>query len=643
MEKQLQNAFGLIDAAQLNYYVQLCTPPNDVDYANGNSAGLDGTVTYSLSSINATPAWSVEVGNPNIKAGVFDTGINPTHTDFNLNSTSKIIDGFDYYNTLPYGSSTPIDKYGHGSGIAGIIGGIRNNAFGVSGIAGGDAAQNNPGVSLYDMKCFEGNDNGGGAAAFSAGMDKIQNAMIDGALTSPTANIGQGLHIQNHSWEIPSNFTIPFPNLMVLKDVMKTVFENECLIVFSSGNKENVAFTTSVTNNAANFKDEYNMCVGGVDGTGGRWTSAQGSSSGGKYLDFVAPAHPDLYNVIAKQTNTTTDYLVWNSATPNPSTSLAQGTSFAAPHAVGVSALMMSYVNNHPQKPNNIAPEDVEKIMEKTTSTMTVSALQVGSGRINAGNAMQQIILPQYLVKHHQVNTTLASCSVVQIATLQSLWFPQTWNGFGPGYALMNKYEVTYTNSHSVGTYSIIDAWKRDARSNLPGDLLTASTTLALVEQESFVPNHTGVVLNSYTNSSAVLKGYIYENMMWNGSSYVPSGHWYPMDLTSSNPISFAYTLHLYDATAGVNEKEKNYSGAYVYPNPANDKIVIHCDATQPKKAEIRIMDVMGKLLYQDNVIFNNSSNEKELSTSNLINGIYFVTLKVENGQTQTFKQIITH
>ncbi len=650
VETKLQKSpVGLLQTANLNYYVHLCST-NDVDYVNGNSAGLDATSTFSLSSINATPAWSIEVGNPNIKAGVFDTGINPTHTDFNLNNVSKIIDGYDYFNDFPMPSVNPnqVDLLGHGSGIAGIIAGIRNNNFGVAGIAGGDASVNNPGVSLYDMKCFEGNDNGGAASAFSAGLDKIENAMIDGALSSATASIGQGLHLQNHSWSISSNFTIQFADLMDLKAKMNVVFENECLMSFSSGNYENAAFTTSVTNVVANLKDEYNLCVGGVDGTGGRWTSvSNGASQGGKFLDFLAPAHPDLYNLVAKNTNTTTDYMVWNSSTPSPSTNLAFGTSFANPHAVGVAALMMSYINNHPQKPNNIAPEDIEQMMEKSATDMTVSPYsvgydpQTGAGRINAANALNNIVLPEFNLKHFNTTTTLGACTVVQVATLQSIWFPQAWNGFGPGYGLVNKYEVTYTNSHSIGAYSVIDAWKRDAQCNLPGSLVSPTATIP--PPESYIPNHTDSYLDSYTSSAANLRGYIYENMMWNGSTYVPSGHWFPMDLTSTNQIKWAYTIRCYDAFAGIKETQKKHSEIYVYPNPANDKLLISADGNQPKKIEVRIVDVMGKLLYQDNIIINGSSDEKEIITSNLINGIYFVSLKEENGKTVTFKQIISH
>ncbi|MBA2610806.1 MAG: T9SS type A sorting domain-containing protein [Bacteroidetes bacterium] len=42
-------------------------------------------------------------------------------------------------------------------------------------------------------------------------------------------------------------------------------------------------------------------------------------------------------------------------------------------------------------------------------------------------------------------------------------------------------------------------------------------------------------------------------------------------------------------------------------------------------------------------VTFSNSNKQHELNTSTLINGIYFVTLKVDNGKSKTFKQIIAH
>ncbi len=651
VERQLRNASQFVIAADLNYYLTLNTA-NDIEYTNGHSGGLDATVTYTNANINVSPAWAIETGNPNIIVGIFDSGINYSHADFNGSglTSSKVTAGYDYYHDLPYLSSLPVDKYGHGTANAGIIGAIRNNTIGVSGIAGGDASSfpYNTGVSLHDMKNYEGNDSDtlGQNAYVGAGLITMERAMLDGALSSPTANIGQGQHAQNHSWAIANFFTPVDSVIWTLRNVMNTIFENEVVMGFPSGNFENSGFGTGNYSKPGNFKDEYCLNIGGIDGTGLRASY----SSGGEYLDFVAPSTYELFQCLKKSGNGTTDSLTWG----GPATAgagLIAGTSYAAPHAVGVAALILSYVNNHPLKPNNIAPEDIEKIMEKTATDINGVApygpnydLPTGHGRINAGGALQQIKIPNYLVKHYNINTTIANTSTTLVGSLESAYFKFNYLQFPQGNAVVNRYKVSYTNSHSLsGAYTIIDAWKRDAVSNLPG-IISDPIANNPFDDKYYIPNTTSVTLQSYNNSSALLEGYVYEIMVYDpvAFTYTSSGVWYPFDLNPTNPVKFAYTLHLKDPTVGI-EEINSESGVSVYPNPANDKIIIRFDTDKSEKANVRITDVMGKLLFEETMKFDDGSKHREITTANLTNGIYFVTLNMDNGKKITFKQIIAH
>ena len=635
VERKLRNAWGLTQSSDMNYQFSLDNT-NDPCYVSGESAGLDATGTYSVSNINVTPAWAISSGSPNIIVGVFDTGINYTHNDFNGSGlpSSKVVTGYDYFNSQPLHTTLPPDRLGHGTGNAGLIGAIRNNSIAAVGVAGGNADSLNTGVTLHDMKCFEGNNVTANPYFLAATLAQIQQGMIDGALGSGTANIGMAQHIQNHSWGFGSNPTPQDSVIQAFKDVVRTVFQNEVVLVFSSGNNENAGFTTGLYNKSANLKDEFNLCVGGIDGTGARASFSQG----GKYLDLVAPATNNLYDLLHKSSPTaTTDILSWGPT--NTNTIGASGTSQAAPHVSGTAALMVSYINNHPLKPNNIAPEDVEKLMEKYISPIGIPGYnaQTGWGRLNAGAIMQKIILPSYQVKHFNVNTTIANCSVLLADTLASVFINYNWMGFTGGqFAQVKRYEISYTNPHSIGTYSIIDAWKRDATSNLM-DSVSVPYPGGASHPANDLPCEVGVKLLNYSNSSATLKGSIYR-ITQNGN---PTILWFPFNLTGTNQIKLGYTLYLASLDVGL-KKESLDANLHVFPNPSNEKINIYHTFDRDVKANIKLTDITGKLLYDENTTLSNNSSYS-INTQNFNNGIYFVTLRLESGINKTYKQIIAH
>ena len=169
---QIMDGSALIDYAEPNYVVELHAGANDVIYSQ--QASLRPTATYSDGHINVDRAWDYATGKPDIKVGVYDTGIDWRHTDFGNGTLagSVIKGGYDYY----YNATLPnfLDVYGHGTQCAGIIGAIRNNNNTIAGIAGGDAAASKSGVQLYSMKIM---NNSGMISTFSV----TANAIVDGA------------------------------------------------------------------------------------------------------------------------------------------------------------------------------------------------------------------------------------------------------------------------------------------------------------------------------------------------------------------------------------------------------------------------------------------------------------------------------
>ncbi|HNL08650.1 MAG TPA: T9SS type A sorting domain-containing protein, partial [Chitinophagales bacterium] len=71
-----------------------------------------------------------------------------------------------------------------------------------------------------------------------------------------------------------------------------------------------------------------------------------------------------------------------------------------------------------------------------------------------------------------------------------------------------------------------------------------------------------------------------------------------------------------------------------LFPNPSKDKVTIGFVATANDNVTVRIFDVMGRQISQQNAATNEGANNIGVDVSQLANGYYFV--QVDNG---TMKQ----
>ena len=135
-----------------NWIYRIAKIPNDPDfidewgmYNTGQSInGVNGTPG---ADIGATSAWSITTGTRSVLIGLVDTGIEYTHADLQGNVWSApaqysfmqgstqhtCATGTHGWNTLT-NACDPNDDNGHGTGIAGILGAVGNNAIGVAGV-----------------------------------------------------------------------------------------------------------------------------------------------------------------------------------------------------------------------------------------------------------------------------------------------------------------------------------------------------------------------------------------------------------------------------------------------------------------------------------------------------------------------------
>jgi len=112
--------------------------PNDPQYDS----------LWGLNQIHAPLAWSNSTGDSSMIVGIIDSGIDYNHQDLQTNiwtNTSEIpnngldddnngyiddIHGWDFCNN----DNDPMDDFGHGTHIAGIIGAVGNNSIGITGV-----------------------------------------------------------------------------------------------------------------------------------------------------------------------------------------------------------------------------------------------------------------------------------------------------------------------------------------------------------------------------------------------------------------------------------------------------------------------------------------------------------------------------
>jgi hypothetical protein len=83
----------------------------------------------------------------------------------------------------------------------------------------------------------------------------------------------------------------------------------------------------------------------------------------------------------------------------------------------------------------------------------------------------------------------------------------------------------------------------------------------------------------------------------------------------------------------GVEEETSN-NAFQVYPNPNNGSFSLKMTNLKGKNAQISIVDLNGRLLYQQNVLLNNTSLESVIEI-NLANGMYLLLLQTEENSYQ--------
>jgi subtilisin family serine protease len=362
--------------AEPNYEIHLLERvPNDPRFPElygmrnvGQTGGLPGA------DIRATQAWDLYTGDPNLKVGVIDTGIDWTHPDLAANvwtNPGEIpgngidddhngyvddIHGYDFVNN----DGNPMDDHGHGTHVSGTIAAVGDNAIGVVGV--------NWHLKIVGIKFLSAGGSGTTAGAIAA----IQYA------------IRVGVRLTSNSWG-GGEYSA------ALLDAINAAGVAGQLFVAAAGNaSSNMDLFPSYP---AGYDSPYIISVGATDD---RDRLASFSNYGVEGVDLAAPG----VNVL--------------STLPGANYGVLSGTSMATPHVSGVVALA---AGRFPGR-DNLALKQI--VLSSCDSIPTLVGLIHGARRLNAYRA---ILLPDSIPP--------APVTDLAVDTLGSTAIGLTWTATG--------------------------------------------------------------------------------------------------------------------------------------------------------------------------------------------------------------------
>ena len=266
--------------------------------------------------IDAPEAWDITTGDPSVKIGILDTGIDCASVEHAGKCVEQVSFVTEYSGNLD-------DVSEHGTHVAGIAAVNTNNGIGVAGVGWNS--------SIGNLKtCFEYDYFGNivGVCPVSSSAAAITYAADNGY---HVINMSYGSDVIDESGN-PIGLSSP-PNAET--DAVNYAWSEGVVLVAAAGNSNN-----TVQSYPAAYSNV--IAVAGTDRYDNRWG---GSTFGNNWVSLMAPGD----NVLSTQPVAVCDFYAWLLGCPfNPATEGCMtwhtGTSMASPHVAGAAALVWDHL-----------------------------------------------------------------------------------------------------------------------------------------------------------------------------------------------------------------------------------------------------------------------------------------------------------
>jgi len=299
------------------------------DFSIQVSQGQIDNATSEIKRINTTKTWELGIDGTGINVSVIDTGINASHPDI----AGRVIKWMDYVGN----QSSPYDNHGHGTHVAGIVGGNGN---------GGKTTGVAPNVSLFGVKVL----NAGGNGFESDVISGIEWSVSNGANVI-SMSLGGGLSTTSNC---------DADNSAMATAINNAVTSNVVVVAAAGNNASGVSLPGCI---------QKSIVVGAVDSGD---TIASFSGRGAAMTD---------HGVVAPGVNITSLNYLSNSYTA------LDGTSMATPHVSGTVALVL---HESQRQGITLSPSQIKNIFNRTSIDLGAAGNDptYGAGRINVSAAV---------------------------------------------------------------------------------------------------------------------------------------------------------------------------------------------------------------------------------------------------------------